>query len=199
VCERVGEPSGVAEALAMLHRALDHLNAADAALLPAGVQAGALRSLERAAAKHTAARAHMLAAFTGQAAYEADGQGSARAWLRWQTRITTGAAAGAVGWLRRLAEHPVIGQALAAGEISESWARQLCDWTRTLPAAQHDGAGEILVSAARAGVDLDGLAGLAQEMVERSRQQRPDGDEGRVRDRYFPAGGDLRWCGPGRG
>jgi hypothetical protein len=66
-------------ALGMLERALDYLDAADAASLPTAVQAEALRALERAGAKHTAARARMLAVFAGQAAYEDDGQGSARA------------------------------------------------------------------------------------------------------------------------
>src|SRR5215475_14155445 len=133
MCDGMGQPSAVAEALGMLERALDHLNAADAASLPSAVQAEALRALERAEAKHTAARARVLAAFAGQSAYEDDGQGSAGAWLRWQTRITRGAAAGAVGWAHRVAAHPVIGDALAAGELSESWARQICAWTGRLP------------------------------------------------------------------
>jgi hypothetical protein len=174
MCDSGGQPASVGEALGMLHRALDHLNAADAASLPSSVQAEALRALERAGAKHTAARANVLAAFARQAAYEDDGHGSARSWLRWQTRVTSGAAAGAVGWLRRLAAHPAIAAALAAGDLSESWARQICAWTDRLPAARLDDADEILAAAARAGVDLPGLAGLAQEMFERSWRDRDD-------------------------
>jgi hypothetical protein len=177
VCDEPGQPSTVTEALSMLDRALDHLNTADAASLPAGVQAEALRALERAEAKHTAARARVLAAFAGQAAYEGDGHGSAGAWLRWQTRVTTGAAAGAVGWARRLAAHPVIAGAMATGALSESWARKICAWTERLPAGKQDDADEILAAAARAGVDLADLAGLAQEMYERSHQDR-DGEDG---------------------
>ncbi len=104
-----GEPASVTQALGLLHQALDHLAAADAASLPSSVQAAVLRGLEQAAGKQVAARSRVLAAFAGQAAYEADGQRTARAWLAWQTRVTTGAAAGAVGWARRLACHPVIG------------------------------------------------------------------------------------------
>jgi len=177
VCDGLGEPSTVTEALSMLHRALDHLNAADAASLPANVQAEALRALERAGGKHTAARARVLGAFAGQATYEDDGQGSARAWLRWQTHVTTGAAAGAVGWVRRLDAHPAIATALAAGDLSESWARQICTWTSRLPLGKQDDADEILVAAARSGVDLTGLAGLAQEMYERTHRD-GDGDPG---------------------
>ena len=82
MCDGLGQPASVTDALAMLDHALDHLNAADAASLPAAVQAQALRALERAGAKHTAARARVLAAFAGQAAYEDDGHGSARTWLK---------------------------------------------------------------------------------------------------------------------
>ena len=174
MCGKQGQPSSVTEVLGMLDRALDFLNGTDAACLPPAVQAETLRALERAEAKHTAALAGVLAAFAGQAAYESDGQGSAGTWLRWQTRVTRGAAAGAVGWVRRIAAHPVIGAALAAGELSQSWARHLCAWTDRLPEGARGGADEILAAAARSGVDLAGLAGLAQEMYERTHRD-PDG------------------------
>ncbi len=177
MCDGIGQPSTVTEALGMLDRALDHLNNADAASLPASIQADVLRGLERAGAKQTAARARVLGAFAGQAAYQDDGQGSARAWLKWQTRVTPGAAAGAVGWVRRVAAHPVIGDALAAGEVSESWAREICAWTDRLPPNKQDDADEILAAAARSGVDFTGLAGLAQEMYERTHRDR-EGDGG---------------------
>jgi Domain of unknown function (DUF222)/HNH endonuclease len=168
MCDGQYHPSGVVAALAMLDRALDHLATVDAASLPTAVQAEVLRALERAGAKHTATRGRVLAAFAAQAGYEDDGHGSARTWLKWQARVTAGAAAGAVGWARRLAAHPVIGDALAAGDLSESWAREICGWTDRLPEAQQDDADEILAGAARGGADLPGLAGLAREMYERS-------------------------------
>ena len=62
-----------------------------------------------------------------------------------------GAAAGAVGWVRRLAAHPVIGAALAAGDLSESWARQICTWTDRLPTGKQDD-GEYLA------IDVDRLS-----------------------------------------
>src|SRR5215831_15520863 len=181
MCDGQGSPTGVTEALAMLGRALDHLNAADMASLPTSVQAGALRALGQAEAKHTAARARVLGAFAAQGGCEDDGHGTARTWLKWQTRITTGAAAGAIGWVRRLAAHPVIEQALAAGELSPSWARRLCEWTERLPEAQRGDADEILAGAARGGADLAGLAGLAREMYERCCR---DGGAGPEEDRF---------------
>jgi hypothetical protein len=56
MCDGQARPSGVAEALTMLDRALDHLAAMDAASLPTWAQAEVLRALERAGAKHTATR-----------------------------------------------------------------------------------------------------------------------------------------------
>ena len=171
------EPVSVASALVMLDRALDVLAHADAAGLPASTQAEALRALERAEARHTAARARMLTAFSAQAGYEDDGQGSARVWLRWQTRVTKGAAAGAVAWMRRLAAHPVIGKALAAGEVSASWAREICAWSDRLPGHVREDADAILVAAARGGAEEPDLRRLAEEMYERSRRDSAD-DEG---------------------
>jgi hypothetical protein len=171
------DPANVADALSMLDRALVALNAADAASLPTAVQAQALRALERAEARHTAARAQILAAFTAHDAYEDDGQGSARMWLTWQTRVTRVAAAGAVGWARRLAAHPMVAAALAEGQLSASWARAVCGWNDRLPVNMRGDADQILAEAAAGGAELADLAGLAQQMFERSRAGAPDGDD----------------------
>ncbi len=191
------DPVNVADALAMLDRALGALAAADAGSLPTPVQAQALRVLERAEAKHTAARAQFLAAFTAQDGYEDDGQGSARMWLRWQTRVTQAAAAGAVGWMRRLVAHPVIARALAEGQMSASWARAVCGWSDRLPADMRGDADQILAAAAAGGAELADLAGLAQQMYERSRMGRPDtdGDDGFAERRLVL---DLTFGGAGR-
>jgi hypothetical protein len=101
-----GVPVSAADAVAMAQAGLAFLAQADMGSLPAAVQADCLRGLERAASLHTAARTGVLAAFMTGGGHEDDGQGSAKAWLRWQTRITGGAAAGAVGWVRRFAAHP---------------------------------------------------------------------------------------------
>ena len=190
------EPANVAEALSMLDRALGALATADAGSLPTPVQAQALRALERAEARHTVARARILAAFTAQDGYEDDGHGSARMWLRWQTRVTKAAAMGAVGWARRLAAHPVIGAALAEGQISASWARAVCGWSDRLPHEVREDADQILVEAAAGGAELADLAGLAQQMYERSRRHFPDGDEDGFADRRLLL--DLTFAGAGQ-
>jgi len=194
MCDSGGSPAGLADALVLLERALDHLNAADVASLPAAVQAEALRALGRAEAKHTAARARVLGAFAAQGGFEDDGHGSARTWLKWQTRVTAGSAVAAVAWARLLVAHPAIGQALAAGELSPSWARHLCDWADRLPEDRRADADEILAGAARGGADLAALGGLAREMYERSAPA-DDRDDG-FADRWFRLG--LTFGGAGR-
>jgi hypothetical protein len=196
VCDSEGRPASVTDALGMLDRALGYLATADAAALPTSVQADALLALAKVEAKHTAARSRVLAAFTARGGYEDDGHRSARSWLRWRARVTRGAAAGAIGWVRRLSAHPLIGEALAAGELSESWARQICEWTDRLPQAQRGDADEILAGAARGGADLSGLAGLAQEMYERSH---PDGPDDLFDERYLRLGITFRGAGRAEG
>jgi hypothetical protein len=160
----VPAPATAADAVAMARAALTWLAGADAAALTTAEQADCLRGLEQAESAHTAARASVLAAFRASDGYRGDGHGSAKTWLTWQTRITAGAASGAMGWMRRLASHPLVRGALADGQISASWARQICDWTNKLPAETRDNADSILLGAARGGADLEDLDGLAQEI-----------------------------------
>jgi hypothetical protein len=156
-------PRSAGEAAAMLRAALGYLAGCDAAGLTVAEQAELLRALEPARAQHTAAQARILGAFDAQAGYEADGHGGPRPWLVWQTRITRGAAAGAVGWSRRLSRHRLVGRAMAAGAITGSWARRVCDWSDLLPEDRRAGAGQILLTAAAGGADLGDLAGLAHD------------------------------------
>ena len=171
-------PASAAEAVAMARAGLAALAAVDAAGLTAAEQAGCLRALEQAEAMHAAARARVLAAFRAGGGFQDDGHGSARMWLRWQTRITTAAAAGALAWMRRLAAHPAVADALAAGDISLSWARAVCAWTGLLPAECRADADVILLAAAAGGAELADLAALAEEMRRRTARPDRDGDDG---------------------
>jgi hypothetical protein len=171
-------PSCAADAMAMLGAGLDYLNRCDAPGLGSAGQAEVLAALERAESAHTVARARILSAFTASRGFEADGQFGPKPWLRGVTRITRGAAAGAVGWARRLDAHPGVADALAAGQITASWAREICGWTDLLPEATRADADQILLAAAGGGADLYDLGALAREMAERSRTS-PDDDVGR--------------------
>jgi hypothetical protein len=157
------------EAAEMVRAGLGFLAAADPTAMAAEEQARCLQMLEQADAIGTAARASILGAFTAGQGYCADADYSPRAWLIHRTRITKGAAAGHTGWARRAAAHPQVAEALAEGHVlSESFAREICRWTDKLPGDCRDTADAILVGAARAGMDLRGLADLAGEMVARS-------------------------------
>ncbi len=171
------EPDSAIEAAESVVAGLGWLAEADVASIPAAVQAECLRSLERARSVFTAAHASVLGAFQRSHAYEDDGQGSARSWLRWQTQVTGTAASAAVGWVRRLEAHDAVREALAAGRVSVSWARQICDWTDLLPAEARGDADVILLGAAAGGAELADLARLAEEM--RRQLASPDGDGGK--------------------
>jgi Domain of unknown function (DUF222) len=172
------EPSSVGEALAAVRAGLAFLNGVAAGDLPGVVQAECLRELARAGSAYTAAHARMLAAFSASGAHEDDGQQTARAWLKWQTQVSIGAAAGAVGWMKRLTAHPAVDRALAAGAVSPSWARHICAWTGQFPEDQRDDADEILLAAAAAGATLPDLAALAEEIRRRTARPSPGSDPG---------------------
>jgi len=165
----VTAPASAGQALEMVRAGLGFLAHADATAMAAEVQAQCLQGLEQAAAIGTAARASILGAFTAGRGYAADADYSPRAWLIHKTRVTRGAAAGHTAWARRARAHPRVAAALAAGDVvSESVAREICRWTDQLPEACRDTADTILAGAARSGMDLPDLAGLAAEMIARS-------------------------------
>ncbi len=196
----VAAPGSVAEAIGAVEAGLAWLASADAASLPAESLSQAVRALVQAESAHLAARSRFLSAFNSQGACEADGQGTTRAWLHWQTRITRGAAGASVAWMKRLAVHPRVAAALAAQSVSVSWARQICDWTDQLPPDVRDDGDEILLAAAAGGADLADLSGLAREMYERTARPAPDDspaeDDDSFRDRQVRL--DLHYRGAGR-
>ena len=177
----VASPSSTKEALGMLKAAMGYLATADATAMAAETQAQCLQVLEQANAMGTAARAWILAAFTAGQGYCADADYSPRAWLIHKTRITKGAAVAYTAWTRRAAAHPEVATALAAGEMSESFARTICSWTDRLPEDCRPTADDILLAAAKTGMDLRDLAGLAAEIYARSLPEDPDKD----RDQAF--------------
>jgi hypothetical protein len=152
--------ASVTEAMHMARAALGYLAAADAASLAAETQAECLRTLERTDAISTAVRASFLSAFTIGQGYSADADYSPRAWLIHKTRVSKGAAVAHTAWARRATTHPRVVAALAAGELTESYGRTICQWTDKLPEVCRPAADAILLSAATAGMDLRDLAGL---------------------------------------
>src|SRR5215469_12903503 len=172
--EAAAIPSSAAEALALVRAGLDWLASTDATELTGAERADCLRALVAAESVQLAAVSRIVWAFDAAEDYAADGQGGSRGWLAWQARMTRPAAGAVMAWSRRLAAHRRVAGALAAGGLSVSYARRVCDWVDVLPADVREAAEGILVQAAVGGADLDGLAVLVEEI--RARTARPDGE-----------------------
>ncbi|HYX59869.1 MAG TPA: DUF222 domain-containing protein [Streptosporangiaceae bacterium] len=172
-------PASAREALDMVRAGLGYLASADPGQLPAATQAECLRELEQDAAGLTAARAWILASFNAGQGCAADGDYSAVSWLMHRTGITRGAAVGHTAWSKRVASHPRVLAALAAGQVSESVGRVICLWTGKLPQEHRDAADEQLLAAFAGGLGLADLAALFAEMYVRARGDLPDQDPGR--------------------
>jgi hypothetical protein len=189
--------STAADALSAVSAGLAWLGDADLTQLTGDEQAACLHALGRAESQALAAKSRVLAVFDAGRGFEADGARSSRSWLRARTRVTGQAAAGSVAWMRRLTAHPQTAAALAAGEISPSWARHVCDWTGGLPAEVGADAEQVLLAAAQGVADLGDLAGLAEEIHRRAARPDTDGDDDGFAERslrldeYFKGNGQL--------
>src|SRR5215831_16143251 len=127
-------PGSVAEALRTAHAGLDYLNSPAAAGLHPAAAGGVLTSLGELQAKVTAAHAGFLRRFDAADAHDTDGYGTSAAWLAAMAKLAPGDARAAVRRMRQLTEHRHLADALAAGRISASWAGQIIELTRRLPA-----------------------------------------------------------------
>ena len=177
-------PANMDDAMKMLEAALGmqqcvlrFLAGEDAAGLPAQAVADQLRALERTDAVGSALRGRLLEVFDAQDGHLADGQRTTRTWLIHSLRVTRGQAAEyrAVQALAR--GHRVLHAALAEGWVlTTSEALQLAKWTRAIPEQYRAEAEEILVAAARAGVNLRGLAAMCAEIRAHTADRDPDDD-----------------------
>ncbi|HEX3963340.1 MAG TPA: hypothetical protein VHZ03_43025, partial [Trebonia sp.] len=184
-------PASIDEALALLQSSLDHLAGADWRAVGSTIQARALRELGTAQSKLTVVRSEALGAFDAAGGYCADGHPSAQSWLRNQTGITGQDARDLSAWERTLRSHPVLRAAIAAEDLSQSWARQFARWNDRLPEAERDKADHVLLNAALDGLPLlPDIARLAQAIYEavKGRQPDTDPDDGGFADRGLRMG-----------
>ena len=165
-----------AAALRAASAALDFVNTAGRAALDVQACGEALIVLGGIQAKLTAAHAAVLRRFDAADAHDADGYGSSSAWLSARAGMSRKAARSAVRQMRQLGERPLLGEALAGGDITDSLAFTIADWTRKLPVQMRAETDRILLDAAAAGASLDDLATIAACAIERWRQQQPDPD-----------------------
>lgn len=184
-------PLSVAEALRMAEAAMDFLNGDGRDALDGACAGGVLESMGGIGAKFAAPRSAILAKFDAARGHDADGYGSSAAWLAAKGKVTRRDANAEVRLMRQLRRHPVLADALAHRDITESWARQLADWTRRLPADWRDVVDKILVDNASSGVELADLAVIAQAAFERWRQEQgpdDDPDDDGFDERYLKLG-----------
>ena len=193
--------SGAAEALRMADAALDYLNSPAAADLEGRGCGELLISLGELQAKLTAAHAAFLRRFDAANAHDTDGYGSSSAWLSAKAGMSKAAARASVRRMRQLGDRPLLGTALADGNITDSLAFTIADWTRKLPAGMRTETDRILLEAAAAGASLDDLATIAACAIEKWRQQQPDPDnpDDAFEDRYVQVGTTFGGAGVIRG
>ena len=150
-------------------------------------------------AKITAARAVLLRRFDAAGAHDADGYGSSSSWLAAKAGMPKKAPRTAVRQMRQLGQRPLLGTALAAGNITDSPAFTIAAWTRKLPDEMRDETDRILLEAATAGASTEDLATIAACAIEAWRAQQPDPDEPDPGDRYLQLGTTFGDAGVIRG
>jgi hypothetical protein len=197
---------GASDALRMAGAALDYLNAAaatglDEAALDGRTCGELLIGLGEVQARLTAAHARFLHRFNAANAHDADGYGSSSAWLTARAGMSKNAARAAVRRMRQLGDRPLLATALTGGDITDSLAFTIADWTRKLPAEMRTETDRILLEAASAGASLDDLATIAACAIERWRQQQPDPDnlDDAFEDRFVQVGTTFGGAGVIRG
>ena len=173
--------ASVGEAMDMARAALGYLAAADATQLAAETQAECLRTLERTdAISHRGAGVVPVGVHRGQGvlgrcglqrAVVADAPDRDHPRRRGQPYRMgqAGRYPSRRSWRRWPAE-----------EMSESYARAICQWTDRLPEKYREESDELLVKAAAAGLGLADLSALFAEMYERARSDLPDEDPARA-------------------
>ncbi len=182
-------PGSVAEALRAAHASLGYLNSPAAGELDAAACGEVLTSLGELQTKLAAARAGFLARFDAAGAHDADGYGTSAAWLAAMARMSGPAAKAAVRQMRQLNARPALADALARGDISESWGAEIIEWTKKFPAGLRGPTDKILLEAAAGGASLEDLKTIAAAAFEQWRARHPDPDEDNgFDDRYVSVG-----------
>jgi hypothetical protein len=174
----------------MADGALDYLNSPAVAGLDENACGELLIGLGQVQAKLAAAHAAFLRRFDTANAHDTDGYGSSSAWLSAKAGMSKGAARASVRRMRQLGDRPLLGAALADGDITDSLAFTIAGWTRKLPAGMRTETDRILLEAAAAGASVDDLATIAACAIEKWRQQQPDPDnpDDAFEDRYVQVG-----------
>ena len=178
----------------------DYLNSPAAVELDGAACGEVLIALGEIKTKLAAAHATFLRRFDAANAHDLDGYGSSSAWLAAKGRMTKRDALAAVPQMRQFSQRPGLHDAIATGDLSQSWADAIGRWTRKLPTELRDETDKILLEAAAAGASLEDLATIAAAAIERWRSMRPDpADDFDFRDRHLRVGLTFGGAGVIRG
>lgn len=172
-----GVPSSAGEALAMMESALDFLNGEGAGDLAEPALGEALQAMSVIGAKQSAARNALLGRFDAVGAHDVDGYQGTAAWLAAKTQTARPTARGQVKRMRQAAGRPLLGAAMAAGTLSESWAMQVITWSKPLPPEFHEDLDRLLLAAVKQGALLEDLGLLIAKFIEEWKKTRPDPDD----------------------
>ncbi|HEY0937012.1 MAG TPA: DUF222 domain-containing protein [Trebonia sp.] len=167
----------MSEALRAAGAGLAYLNSPAASDLDAASIGAVLTALGDLQSRLAAAHAAFLRRFDAANAHDADGYASSSAWLAARGRMTRRDARAAVRQMRQFTERPELHGAVAAGDISQSWADAVARWTRKLPEGMRAETDKILLEAAACGASLPDLATIAAAAIEQWRSARPDPEE----------------------
>ncbi|MGH3280050.1 MAG: DUF222 domain-containing protein [Trebonia sp.] len=193
-------PANVSEALRMADVAVEYLNSPAACEMETAALGEVLTSLADLQGKLAAVHATVLRRFDAADAHDADGYGSSSAWLAAKGRMTKRDALAAVRQMRQYSQRPGLHGAVAAGDLSKSWADAIARWTGKLPEEMRADTDKILLEAAAAGASLEDLQTIAAAAIERWRSTRPDpADDFDFRDRYVRLGLTFGGAGVIRG
>jgi len=168
----------VGQALRAARAAAEYLNSPAADELDGPARGEALEELGAITSLLGAASNGLLRRFDADEGHDADGYGTAAAWLAARTRLGRKDARTAIRQMRLLARHPHLDTATANGTVTVSWAREMAGWTGRIDDAElQSEADRILIDAATAGADLDDLNIIAQAAYEAWREREPDPDD----------------------
>jgi Domain of unknown function (DUF222) len=206
MCTADGRSFGsIAEALRMANATMDYLNSPDADL-DAAACGQALIALGEIHAKFTAAHSRFLTRFDAANAHDSDGYCTSAAWLAAMANMTPRDAKATVRQMRTLGRHRPVDEALAAGEITASWAGQILKWISKLPSQLRDDTEtilaieKILTQAASSGASLDDLRTILARALAQWQAEHPDpnADDG-FDDRFVQVGSTFRGAAVLRG
>ena len=157
-----GVPGSAGEALSMMGAALDYLMGLVGDLVEAPALGDVLETVAGIDAKHTAARMRFVSRFDANGCHDSDGYPTTASWLAGRTKTVLKKARAEVRQARTMTgEHPGLADAMAAGELSPSWAAGIAAWTGELPAEIGPGTEQILLRAAAAGAGYADLKIIA--------------------------------------